>query len=104
MNVAEGLVACRKHGHVGGGVPALHVGSWPQPDDALGDSEARGVSFMRGPMAAADHHEPAVAVTERGERLDRGDQRLALEAAPDEKRGPRRSEIGRAHVGTTVTL
>src|SRR5437879_8062754 len=45
---------------------------------------------MRGPMAAADHHEPAVAVTERGERLDRGDQPFALEAAPNEERGPRR--------------
>src|SRR5262249_60175113 len=38
--------------------------------------------------AAADHHELAVAVTERGERLDTGDQPRATEADPHEERGP----------------
>src|SRR5262249_20735360 len=80
VDVAERLRPSGKHGHVSSAIPALHVGPWPQPDDPLGDSETRGVRLVRGPLTAANYDEPAVVVTERGERLHRRDQALALEA------------------------
>src|SRR3989441_5834423 len=89
MDVAEGLVPARQNDDVRRGVPSLDVGPRTEPRDATVHAEADGAVPERPDGALPDDDEAARAVREDGERVDRGGEPLALEAAPDEEEGPR---------------